>query len=486
MVALGMRVSLQAALFSLLWPMAGCSKDVAIDASTTIGQVCEGGGGTGCATGACSFGRCRETCNSDGDCEYPSICLSADGDVDGVCRLPEESACSEHVPCPEGLVCATDNTCRNHCDGATPCGFGKACIDGACYEGGKGCVEQVAVGNDLSCAMDTNSRVWCWGNGIPDESGPRVSALPLEVTVLGTDVESLALGYQFNCALKKDHSLWCWTVGGEASPGLPIEVAALGRDVESIAVAWDHACAVMQNGDVRCWGNNNNGRCGIGSEEPEVAEPASTGLTDVVEVALKSGHSCARQSDGSVWCWGGNAYGQVGDGSTEDRSSPVKVPLTEPATEVSVGSSHTCALGSSGSLWCWGSPRYGCLGNGSVDTTPQPIPVQATELKASAAHEISCGGMFTCVLAEGDALWCWGRNSGGYLGAGTFDDPHPSAVEVTAFGTGVRAIAVGIAHSCATTHAGSTWCWGENSYGELGDGTREAKPSPVLVDIPCD
>src|SRR5690242_5979879 len=94
-----------------------CKSNVVTSNDTTVGDVC--GPKVACADGTCAFGFCRNPCTDDSDCANSGVCLS-DGQTKG-CRLPAEAKCSASDPCPAGLSCADDGSCRTPCDDDRPC-----------------------------------------------------------------------------------------------------------------------------------------------------------------------------------------------------------------------------------------------------------------------------------------------------------------------------------------------------------------------------
>jgi alpha-tubulin suppressor-like RCC1 family protein len=179
-----------------------------------------------------------------------------------------------------------------------------------------------------------------------------------------------------------------------------------------------------------------------------------------------------------VKCWGGNFSGQLGDGTTTASSTPVDViGLGSRVVAVATGDRHTCALTSTGALLCWGSNSVGQLGDGT--TTDHLAPVAVSGLTGGVVA-VAAGGSHTCALTMSGGVKCWGLSLVGQLGDGTTAERH-TPVDVVGLASGVRAIAAGEGHTCAVTLAGGAKCWGDNTSGQLGDGTRSNRSTPVDV-----
>lgn len=199
---------------------------------------------------------------------------------------------------------------------------------------------------------------------------------------------------------------------------------------------------------------------------------------DVVDVKAGERHTCVLTATGGVKCWGYNHDGQIGDGKAEDRSAPADVMgLTSGAKAVVAGWRHSCAITSAGGVKCWGNNHDGQVGDGTqIDRgTPQDVVGLMTRVTAIAAGE-----RHTCALTMGGGVRCWGNNHDGELGDGTRTD-RVTPVDVVGLTSGVAAIAVGWRHSCALTTNGVVKCWGNNHDGQLGDGTTVDRMMPVEV-----
>ena len=256
--------------------------------------------------------------------------------------------------------------------------------------------------------------------------------------------------------------------------GVPVALSALGTGVQAVSTGPDsfHACAVV-NGGVKCWGDNGAGQLGDATTFPSNAPVQVLGLTSGVQgVATGDSHSCALVN-GQVQCWGDNSSGQLGISGSP--TIPVTALVNGNVQAIAFGAFHSCAL-VSGSLSCWGSNSNGQLGSNS--TMPSSYsPMQVTGL-GSNVQAIAAGGAHTCAIANGSLL-CWGANSGGQVGDGTKMD-RSAPVPVQGLSSGVQAVAAGAGHTCAVVNGGA-YCWGGNVAGQLGDNSMTERLTPVLV-----
>lgn len=249
--------------------------------------------------------------------------------------------------------------------------------------------------------------------------------------------------------------------------------------VQAIAVGGAFSCAVLGPGKVHCWGNNLFGQLGNGSEFHSVDPLPISGLPDAPITALAAGaqHVCAL-IQGDIWCWGDNQYGQLGSGQSGGRSFiPVRVKgVNGTATRIAAGDYHSCAV-INGGLSCWGNNFYGQLGTGDDTDRLQPVPVQAP---SGIVGGLSAGPLHNCAIIE-NAAWCWGSNQSGQIGTGATGIAEYLAVPVDQLGGGIDEVSAGSAHSCAR-RGGNVFCWGDNSYGQLGIGNTVPRLTPTVID----
>jgi alpha-tubulin suppressor-like RCC1 family protein len=209
---------------------------------------------------------------------------------------------------------------------------------------------------------------------------------------------------------------------------------------------------------------------------PAVSGPFAVTLTVQSLGAGWSGHTCATGTIGT-YCWGYNGNGQLGDGSTGSGDSVPRLVTSGPAfTQVVAGAAHTCALTAAGVAYCWGSNGYGQLGDNSTTQRTAPVAVAG----GITFDSLSAGYYHTCGVA-GTALYCWGLDTDGQLG----DDAsfaNKSVPTVVAGGQSWASVSAGQYHTCALTTAGDAYCWGQDTYGQLGnDASFTGSGTPVIV-----
>ena len=177
----------------------------------------------------------------------------------------------------------------------------------------------------------------------------------------------------------------------------------------------------------------------------------------------------------------------TGTGSAGNRST--RLTLTVSASGISdiatldAGDYHSCALRASGVAYCWGDNGNGQLGDGTTTQRLVPTPVAGSLTFSS----LSAGGALeTCGVTPGGAAYCWGNNAYGQLGDGTTTErlvPTPVAGGLTfaSVHAGAGPPRIASAYSCGVTSSGAAYCWGTNFYGQLGDGTQTQRLVPTAV-----
>jgi alpha-tubulin suppressor-like RCC1 family protein len=347
-------------------------------------------------------------------------------------------------------------------------------------------VSAVAAGGSHTCALTVAGGVKCWGDNASGQLGDgtkKMRKAPVNVSGLGGGITAITAGDAHTCALTVAGGVKCWgaNTSGQIGDGTtsqrktPVDVSGLTSGVEAISAGGSHTCAVTTAGGVKCWGANTSGQIGDGTTKLRKTPVSVSGLAHgAADVAAGGAHTCALTSTGGVKCWGANTRGQLGVGTVIRHLTPVKVKgLAGGATQLAAANADTCAVASA-SVLCWGENADGQIGDGSITLRKKPTPVAHLTGAAGAA----VGGAHTCALLSAGGIKCWGSNADGQLGDGTGAD-HRFATDVFGLTGGVTFIAGGTSFTCGLTSGGGAKCWGDNSSAQLGDGTLMNRTSPT-------
>lgn len=261
-------------------------------------------------------------------------------------------------------------------------------------------------------------------------------------------------------------------------------------------------CAISQDDKAYCWGDNSSGQLGDGSTiESHIPVAVSTTglLKDKKILSISTGitHSCAIADDNNAYCWGDSTQGRLGnDGAVDSyQRSPVAVTMPDVGFKsISVGHAHTCAVSTDNRAFCWGNNIYGQLGNDSTSVSNVPVIVSGGDvLTGEIISSIRAGQSHTCATTTDNKLFCWGYNSYGQVGDGTTDN-YSIPVNVTnkgvLSGKTIKSVAIGpnSSHTCVIATdislGDQAYCWGDNGGGQLGNnisGSGKKSVLPVAV-----
>jgi alpha-tubulin suppressor-like RCC1 family protein len=403
------------------------------------------------------------------------------------------------------------NDAQDTCDEAGQWGGPKGC-DIGCDPAGSKCVVpvQLAAGSEVTCALLSDKTIRCWGKnrygklglGYTDEA--RVETKPVTVPGLG-NIRSVFVDAFRICALTNDSTAYCWgsndyeTIvidpNGQTpnffSPRLLEE-----KNFFDLGLGSDHLCSIGTGASLRCRGRRQSGRLGDNSTTGQSGQFVSVIGFEGQARSVRAGtnHTCALSEAGEVFCWGFNSSGQLGQGADRE-SSAVAVKAKGNAVNVAqlvIGNTSTCALRADSSIVCWGDNYDGNLGRGYYEQLSSEPGTPDFVVGLSGVSQIDSNFNHSCALKRDGSLWCWGGNSFGQLG----NDCSAAPCEVnpalgrTASHTpmlvplnGVQSVASGNGHTCALTNDSAVYCWGRNDSGQLGNGevSVASVPTPTRV-----
>jgi alpha-tubulin suppressor-like RCC1 family protein len=350
---------------------------------------------------------------------------------------------------------------------------------------------QVSAGITHTCGVTAADRAYCWGGNSEGQLGDGTTTDRRKPRAVagGLRFRFVSAGNQYTCGLTTNDRAYCWgsniwgTLGegsDVASRPTPVEVAG-GRRYRQLRAGHTHACAVTLAEVTFCWGDNAYGQLGIGFASSTTAPVrVKTGGLVFRQVFAGGWHTCGLTAEKRVWCWGRNDFGQLGDGARGIGLSPLAVAGGHAFTQLSAGLIHTCGVTTAGVAYCWGRGFRGALGDGTQSDRLAPVPV------AGGLHfsGVSAGNSHTCGVTLANAAYCWGSNGWGQLGDGTYSGENGLRTTPGAVVGGLkfaRLSGMNGAHTCGVTLADRAYCWGDNSRGQLGDGTRMLRTTPVPV-----
>ena len=244
---------------------------------------------------------------------------------------------------------------------------------------------------------------------------------------------------------------------------------------QQVSAGGYHNLSIHADGTLWAWGYNTQGQLGTGNLANQTT-PQPIGAATWQSVSGGQLCSLAIRQDGTLWAWGSNDYGQLGTSGTSQQNAPTQVGTDTNWRSVSVGYYHVLALKTDGTLWAWGSNTQGQLGTGSTSYTPQATPVQVGA--ATTWQSVSAGEYHSLAIQQDGTLWSWGNDTYGQLGqGGLFMQTGLSTPRQVGTDTNWRRVAAGAAHSLALKTTGTLWGWGNNTSGQVGTGLVSSSPS---------
>ena len=370
----------------------------------------------------------------------------------------------------------------------------------------------VTAGGVHTCALSVDGEAYCWG--------------PNNLGQLGTETDE-------RCPMGEMDSDGIGTGAIVNAPCSTTPVAVSGGHVFARLVSHNwYTCGLTEAGEAFCWGQNHVGQLGDGTQEARssprpvaggdrfrtlsLAGGVTCGLTLSDELlcwgsgpypdwqssvpvpvapehrfrllATSGGHTCGVTLDSTTLCWGWNSSLQLGVDTvsttciSHDRvfpctDVPQRVTDEIPFTTLAVNVGYTCGLADGGRAYCWGSNRWGQLGDGTLEDRAQPLPVMGERAFSS----ITTGRSFVCALDAEGATYCWGRDSGNFGLGRNWGGSVPEPV-AAAPGHRFVSLSAGHSHVCGLDGEGIVYCWGGNTWGQVGNGNRlESVLRPVRV-----
>ena len=388
---------------------------------------------------------------------------------------------------------------------------------------------QVVAGDAHSCGLTTAGAAYCWGDNSSGQLGIDPEAAGTACTggwcgrpvpVAGRQAfRQLSARDGHTCGVTTNDRLYCW---GDNRFGMLGDGTTTGRrrptriapelSFRQVSTGNLHTCAVTTGGAAYCWGHNQAGALGTGLLGQTITPVRVARNLLFGQVSAGYQFTCGVTTDHRPFCWGLNADGQLGigsnggpeqcftgDGSQACATRPTRVAGGHGMREVTTGDGYACGVTTADVALCWGTNADGQLGWGGTDGPElcwEIVPCSLRPARVAGGlsfRQISAGNHHTCGVTAEWAAYCWGQDYAGALGTGAYTgeecptDPSPcGAAPLRVKGDRLyRQVGPGSRfHTCAVTLAGRAFCWGDNSSGQLGDGTTRGRPTPRPVEEP--
>lgn len=395
-------------------------------------------------------------------------------------------------------------------------------------------VTMVSAGWAQTCGLQADSTAVCWGTGplgrLPDSTlnACRPShgyCVPIALPVTGGLTFGLvSSGLSLTCGLSGVGTAWCWgSIGGwDYSTWSSATPDTLRSTVKFVSVGSGiaHSCGLTSTGTAYCWGANYDGELGAGLHENQLESSdtpvAVAGGLTFTQLAVGAYHTCGLVAEGIAYCWGSNASGQLGNDTVSAKPDcgaivllgdscswfPVPVQGGQVFAVLGAGGAHSCGILKVGALLCWGSNAAGQVGvsdtshhcgNAQGICLPEPTAVGFPFGTAdSTISRVALGGSHTCATTSGGTLFCWGDNTFGQLGIGSttgigcpspVSSCRPTPSPVLTLPSAIVSLAAGSKHTCAALASLAAYCWGGNDAGQLGNNSLVDSPRPAQVQL---
>jgi hypothetical protein len=304
--------------------------------------------------------------------------------------------------------------------------------------------------------------------------------------------ERISSGERHNIGIKTDGTLWGWGYNGDYGAvgngndwtlPAPVQIGT-GTTWASVSSSALGSFAITESGILWGWGANDKGQLGTGSTAQWSLVPIQVGTSTWKMVRNGRRHTVGIKTDGTLWAWGNNEDATIGDGTFVNKSVPVLINSSTNWKTIDCNDSRNIAIKEDGTLWVWGfnSPVLGVLGSGS-SVTYITVPTQVgTETNWKEA--VAGTGHFIA-LKNDNTLWTWGGGDNGQLGNGNTSPGTPFPTQVGTDSNWSN-IAVDNKNSFAIKADGTLWAWGQNNFGQLGNGTQINLSVPTQITTDAD
>lgn len=352
----------------------------------------------------------------------------------------------------------------------------------------------ISLGNDHSCAV-IDLKFYCWGDNSSGQLGTSVmgtsSLIPTQLNFLFPfEFRNIKLGNKNTCVTLIDGSLYCWGKNSNNQFGpellnLTYNIPQLVTDsIIDVGLSKDQnygfTCATINNDIGVCYGQLNG--IDFSTVGNQLKKQDNSLINGIFDIKTSNNNVCLINNN-SLYCLGDNSYGQLANSQINGQTLKMSIPnnMDINVSQVAVGNGFICSI-KANKVYCWGRNDKGQLGVPSLNYANTDIPTLVEGLPQDyIATNIYAGDSHVCAMID-LKLYCWGDNSYGQIGNGNKNvvlNPYKILNNQNEFNS-ISKVSLGKDHSCMIADL-NLYCWGRNDKGQLGVGNSIDQPSPTPI-----
>ena len=354
------------------------------------------------------------------------------------------------------------------------------------YESEDGKSVIIAVGGSFAYTRDTAGVIRVWGDNQFGQLGKGHISQSFKVMEFKTRNPNIDVSQIRDIIPANDYSFLCmedgtvWGVGNNSYLPLTVSEGTYSTHVKInlpeapkvLAPGFGHVLALTENGEVYAWGRNSQGQVGCGNTK-KMMTPVKLGLKNIVQIVAGGKFSLALDADGQLWGWGDNEYHTISPSNEKYILTPQKIDTGDiDIAVIEACGASVVLLDTEGTLWTWGHNDmqqlgYDTKGKTVSVPTPVPLPKPVTYVAAYSSQ--------TYAILEDESLWSWGNNSYGQLGQGFRSSSTEGVLPGQCYDHDVVFVMGGSLYCLAMLKDGTILSAGISKFGQLGEGTPDSK-----------
>ena len=374
--------------------------------------------------------------------------------------------------------------------------------------------------------VDNEGKVYTWGknnygqlgNGTNTDSNIPICISDLDNDLKGKNIIDIYTAYSTIFALDPEGKIYTWgaNYNGQLGDGtnnnsnVPICISELendlkGKRITNIYTSSSTIFALDTEGKIYAWGYNYFGQLGDGTTNSSNIPICISDLDNdlkgknIVKIYIDTNTIFALDTEGKIYSWGYNYHGELGDGTNNNRNNPICISELENALkgkniiDIDTVSSTIFALDTEGKIYTWGSNAFGLLGNGTTNSSNIPICISDLNnaLKGKKIVDIYTGSYNIIVKDNEGKIYTWGNNRYGQVGDGITEVGDGnyrntpiciSDLDNDIKGKNIVDIYFFDSYTVIVIdNEGKIYAWGHNGYGQLGNGNYESSNTPICI-----